>query len=83
MDKSKDNKIIFWVLAIGILVILGYAVFSVVSILKQSSQQAQQALQPVSDLSNHLGTQVALVLEPTPTVIVDPVTIIHQVRSLA
>jgi len=83
MDKSKDNKIIFWVLAIGILIILGYAAFSVVSILKQSTQQAQQALQPVSDLSNHLGTQVAQVLEPTPTVIVDPVTIIHQVRSLA
>jgi len=83
MDKSKDNKIIFLVLAVGILIILGYAVFSVVSILKQSSQQAQQALQPVSDLSNRLGTQVAQVLEPTPTVIVDPVTIIHQVRSLA
>ena len=83
MDKSKDNKIIFWVLAIGILIILGYAVFSVVSILKQSTQQAQQALQPVSDLSNHLGTQVAQVLKPAPTVILDPVPIIHQVRSLA
>ena len=83
MDKSKDNKIIYWVLAIGILIILGYAAFSIVSILKQSSQQAQQALQPVSDLTNHLATQVAQVLEPTPTVIVDPVTIIHQVRSLA
>jgi len=83
MDKSKENKIIFWVLAIGILIILGYAAFSIVSILKQSTQQAQQALQPVSDLTNHLATQVAQVLEPTPTVIVDPVTIIHQVRSLA
>lgn len=83
MDKSKDNKLIFWVLAIGILIILGYAAFSIVSILKQSTQQAQQALQPVSDLTNHLATQVAQVLEPTPTVIVDPVTIIHQVRSLA
>ncbi|MBK5101856.1 MAG: DUF4230 domain-containing protein [Desulfobacteraceae bacterium] len=37
----------------------------------------------MSDLTNHLATQVAQVLEPTPTVIVDPVTIIHQVRSLA
>ncbi|MCJ7659179.1 MAG: DUF4230 domain-containing protein [Anaerolineales bacterium] len=83
MDKSKDNKILYWVLAIGILIILGYAAFSIVSILKQSTQQAQQALQPVSDLTNHLATQVAQVLEPTPTVIVDPVTIIHQVRSLA
>jgi hypothetical protein len=52
-------------------------------LLRQSTQTAQQALQPVSDLSNNLGTQIAQVLEPTPTVVVDPITIIHQVRSLA
>ena len=83
MDNSKDNKIIFGVLVVGILLIMGYAAFSIVSLLRQSTQQAQQALQPVSDLSNNLGTQIAQVLEPTPTVIVDPITIIHQVRSLA
>jgi hypothetical protein len=83
MNNSKDNRIIFWVLVIGILVILGYAAFSIVSLLQQSTQQAQQALQPVSDLSNNLGTQIAQVIAPTPTVIVDPITIIHQVRSLA
>ena len=83
MDKFKDNKIILWILVVGILIILGYAAFSVVSILRRSTQQAEQALQPVTDLSNHLGTQIAQVLEPTPTVIVDPITIIHQVRSLA
>jgi len=83
MEKLKDNRLLLWVLVIGILVIFAWAVFSVVSILQQSTEQAQQALQPVSDLSNHLGTQIAQVLEPTPTVIVDPVTIIHQVRSLA
>jgi len=83
MDNSKDNKIIFGVLVVGILLIMGYAAVSIVSLLRQSTQQAQQALQPVSDLSNNLGTQIAQVLEPTPTVIVDPITIIHQVRSLA
>jgi hypothetical protein len=83
MNNSKDNKIIFLVLVIGILIILAYAAISVVSLLRQSTQTAQQALQPVSDLSNNLGTQIAQVLEPTPTVIVDPITIIHQVRSLA
>jgi hypothetical protein len=83
MEKLKDNRLLLWVLVIGILVIFAWSVFSIVSILQQSTEQAQQALQPVSDLSNHLGTQVAQVLEPTPTVVVDPVTIIHQVRSLA
>ena len=33
--------------------------------------------------TNTLGTEVARILNPTPTVIVDPVTIVNQVRSLA
>lgn len=72
-----------WVLIIGVLLILTWAAFSVVSIVRQSAQEVQQVVQPVSDVSNRLGTEVALVLHPTPTVVVDPVTIIHQVRSLA
>lgn len=83
MEKEKDNKIILWVMVIGILIILAWGTFTVVSMLRQSTQQAQQALQPVSDLSNNLGTQIAQVMQPTPTVIVDPITIIHEVRSLA
>jgi hypothetical protein len=34
-------------------------------------------------MTNNLSTQIAVVLNPTPTVIPDPVTIIHEVRSLA
>lgn len=41
------------------------------------------ALQPVEQASSYLSTQVTNVLNPTPTVVPDPVTILREVRSLA
>ncbi|GAB4580830.1 MAG: hypothetical protein Fur0022_35730 [Anaerolineales bacterium] len=43
----------------------------------------EKALQPVQDTTGALGTQVSSVLNPTPTVLADPITIIHEVRALA
>jgi Protein of unknown function (DUF4230) len=43
----------------------------------------QQTVRPVSDLSAGVGTQVASILHPTPTILPDPVTIVREVRSLA
>jgi hypothetical protein len=43
----------------------------------------QQATQPVIELQQGVSTQVAKLLHPTPTIIPDPVTIIHEVQSLA
>jgi len=83
MEKSTKNNIIGWILVIGILIITGLVAYQVLSIVRQSVSQAQQFVQPVADLSNGIGTQVAQLLRPTPTVIIDPVTIIHEVRSLA
>jgi hypothetical protein len=82
-DKPRDASLRMWLLVIGILVIMGWVAYTVVSAVQQSARQAQQAVQPVTDLSNSIGTQVAQIFNPTPTVVVDPVTIIHQVRSLA
>ena len=80
----NDNRNLrAWVFVIGVLVIFALAAYAVVSVVRRSVQQAEQAVQPVTDLSNAVGTQMALVLNPTPTVIVDPVTIVRQVRSLA
>jgi hypothetical protein len=39
--------------------------------------------EPISDLTSDLGTQVAGILNPTPTILPDPVTIVREVRSLA
>lgn len=47
----------------------------------RSSLNAQ--LQPIQDMSGQVSTQVARVLNPTPTILPDPVTIIHEVRTLA
>lgn len=38
---------------------------------------------PVEQANHQLQTQIASILHPTPTVIVDPVTIIYDVQSLA
>lgn len=44
---------------------------------------ALQAIAPFQQANSKLGTEVAKVLNPTPTILPDPVTIIHEVRSLA
>jgi hypothetical protein len=80
----NDNRNLrAWVFVIGVLMIFALAAYAVVSVVRRSVQQAEQAVQPVTDLSNAVVTQMAQVLNPTPTVIVDPVTIVRQVRSLA
>src|SRR3990172_2186457 len=79
----RGNEIRSWVVVIGVLLIVGISAFSVIYIVSQSARQAQQAVQPVNAMTSNLATQVARVLNPTPTVLPDPVTIIHGVRDLA
>jgi hypothetical protein len=43
----------------------------------------ENAVRPVGELSAGVGTQVAEILHPTPTILPDPVTIVREVRSLA
>ena len=40
-------------------------------------------IKPIQQANKELGTQVANLLHPTPTIIPDPVTIINEVQSLA
>jgi hypothetical protein len=78
VDKNKLIPLIL--LPIGILVILAWVAYSGVSILRNT---ADEAIQPVSALTGDLGTQVAQVLHPTPTILPDPITVVHEVKSLA
>lgn len=71
------KTILLLLAAIGLLVVLGAGM----ALAFQSF--AQQALAPITDTTNALRTQVARVLNPTPTILPDPVTIINDVRSLA
>jgi hypothetical protein len=75
MTKSR-----VWLVILAILLILAATGAGLVLTVRQVTQTA---LEPVQSLSGSIGTQVANVLNPTPTVLPDPITIIHEVRSLA
>lgn len=77
---KKDNNLRAWVLVLGILLILTLTGVGVVVTLRVG---ANRVLQPVSDLSSGVGTQVAQVLNPTPTVLPNPQTVVYQIRTLA
>lgn len=67
-------------MVIGILLILGLAAVGVVFIMWDTMQRT---VQPVQDVTGNLSTQMAQIMNPTPTILPNPVTIIHNVRSLA
>jgi len=69
-----------WVLVVGILAILVIGMIGVVQAVRNTTQTA---LSPFQRGGETLQTQVAEFLHPTPTVIPDPISIIHDVRSLA
>ncbi len=76
-----------WILTLGILLIVGWAGYSVVQTVQQMSatvnQTAKEAIRPVSEMTGGLATQVSQFMNPTPTVLPDPVTIIQDVRTIA
>jgi hypothetical protein len=82
-DSSQNSNLRGWLLVIGILLILSFVALAVVYLIYESTQRVQQAVRPVTDLTSSVSTQMAQAMNPTPTVIPDPITIIHQVRALA
>lgn len=79
------GKKIQWVLVVGgivailliMLVVLPYILMRIID------SATARAIAPFERADQELRTQVAQILNPTPTIIPDPVTIIHEVRSLA
>ncbi|HEY69123.1 MAG TPA: DUF4230 domain-containing protein [Anaerolineae bacterium] len=61
------------VLVVMILVIIGYWLVSTL----------RGVTQPMTELGHQLGTQVSQILNPTPTIIPDPITIVREVRAIA
>jgi hypothetical protein len=77
------EKIRPWLPVIAVLIlvaVVGYGAFQVLDLVRDT---AEASLNPVQNVANSISTEVANVLNPTPTVLPDPVTIIHEVRSLA
>lgn len=75
MENTKG-----WVLVIGILIIVALAAAGMVLVVRNT---VQQTVAPVQSVTGNISTQVSNFLHPTPTVLPDPVTIIHSVRDLS
>jgi hypothetical protein len=81
MNQEPQNKINPFVIVLGVLgFILVVYLFLIFFFVKQTTDRV---LSPMEDTNQRLSTQVAALLNPTPTILPDPVTIIHEVRSLA
>lgn len=69
-----------WLLIGGILLIVAAGMFALVSTVQRS---IQQTVQPAQDLAEGVGTQVSEVLNPTPTILPDPIAIINNIQALS
>lgn len=78
----KNNWFNF-ILLIALLAGVYFIVTTVREAVNQTAQQANSALQPLSQANQAMQTQVAQLMNPTPTIIPDPVTYITEIRALA
>ncbi len=74
--KNSSN----WLLIGGVLLIVAIGMVVLVNTVRGITERA---LQPVQDTTGALATQVSNVFNPTPTVLADPLTVIHEIRALA
>ena len=80
MQNENSYFKIFLIISIVLLIaFIGGVVFVMVSI----NRTIDTALSPIQSVNQALSTQVSGLLNPTPTIIPDPVTIIREVQSLA
>jgi hypothetical protein len=78
MENNKHAR--GWVLILGFLLIVAVTAFAVVWVIRDA---VNRTVTPVESMTGDLGTKVSQVLNPTPTILPDPITIIREVRSLA
>jgi uncharacterized protein DUF4230 len=75
----KNNSLTS-VLIIGVVLVAAYFIVQTV---RESAQAATAPFQQVNQANQALQTQVSNLLNPTPTIIADPITYINEVRALA
>ncbi|MFN2302469.1 MAG: DUF4230 domain-containing protein [Anaerolineales bacterium] len=79
-SKQKSSFNLVTILLIVLLItIIGSIIFFVMTV----NNSINAAVSPIRNVNQVLSTQVSKLLNPTPTVIPDPVTIIREVQSLA
>lgn len=72
-----------WLVVVGILIAVAIPCFLAFQLFGVARDFVTGGVDSVRQMSDSVSTQVANVLHPTPTIIPDPITIVHQVRSLA
>jgi hypothetical protein len=75
----KNNNL----LSLLILIVIGAGAYFIVQTIRQTQQVVTGPFQQVNEANQALQTQMANLLNPTPTIIVDPATYINEVRALA
>lgn len=75
-NSGVQKRTAVWITIVVIVLVIGMVGYAIVSGFRAITA-------PVSDLRHDLGTQIARIMNPTPTIIPDPVTIVREVRSLA
>jgi hypothetical protein len=78
-NNSKGSFFKFLIL----LILLVMLIFAAWLMIQSINNTLEQTLSPIKQANQALSTQVTGLLNPTPTIIPDPITIIHEVRSLA
>jgi len=80
MERKSTNQNLGIILLLVLLIaVVGSAIFLMFFL----TRSIDTALLPVSEINKTISTQISQLLNPTPTVIPDPVTIIREVQSLA
>jgi hypothetical protein len=82
-NQTPQGKKPFLIFTIGlgliILVLIGLGIY----VVNVFSQAANRIISPIEQTNQQIRTEIAQVLHPTPTILPDPVTIVHEIRSLA
>jgi hypothetical protein len=71
------------IMSILILVVLAAGVYFIVETVRETASAAAAPFEQASQANQALQTQVAQLINPTPTIIPDPVTYITEIRALA
>lgn len=80
---EKFRPFLPWVLVLGVLILIAIPAFLAFQFFGAMRDFTSSGIDRVGEMADSVSTQVANVLHPTPTIIPDPITIVHQVRSLA
>ncbi|MDP1715148.1 MAG: DUF4230 domain-containing protein [Anaerolineales bacterium] len=71
------------IMSILILVVLAAGVYFIVQTVRESAAAATAPFQQINQANDTLQTQVSQMMNPTPTIIPDPITYINEIRALA